>query len=147
MPAFTLQDVLTLRTQPPVKIPRIGFGVYRSAPNQCVQSVLTALSLGYRHIDTAQFYENEAEVGEAVRKSGLPRSEVFVCTKIMNPEGGVEKTLEKCRESVKKIGLDWVDLFLIHSPSSGEAGRREMWEALEKLKEEGGAKSIGVSNL
>ncbi|RPB05576.1 Aldo/keto reductase [Choiromyces venosus 120613-1] len=145
MPKFTIQDVLPL-PHTPLKIPRIGFGVFRSPPNQCVKSCLAALKTGYRHIDTAQFYENEEEVGEAVRQSGLKRSDVFVTTKIMNPEGSVEKTLESLRASVKRIGLGWVDLFLIHTPSSGPDGRREMWEALEKLKNEGGAKSIGVSN-
>lgn len=92
-------------------------------------------------------YHNEAEVGEAVRNSGLPREDVFVTTKIVNPEGSVEKTLETLRESVKKVGLGYVDLYLIHAPSSGKEGRKELWQALEKLKEEGGAKSIGVSNL
>lgn len=77
----------------------------------------------------------------------MPRKDVFVTTKIMTPAGSVEKSLEKLRESVKKIGLEYVDLFLIHAPRSGKEGRKEMWQALEKLKEEGGAKSIGVSNL
>jgi len=146
MPKFTIQDVLPL-PHTPMKIPRIGFGVFRSPPNQCVNSCLAALNKGYRHIDTAKFYGNEAAVGEAVRKSGLKRSDVFITTKIMEPEGNVEKTLESLRASVELIGLGWVDLFLIHTPRSGPGGRREMWEALEKLKSEGGAKNIGVSNL
>ncbi|KAG0127349.1 NADP-dependent oxidoreductase domain-containing protein [Tuber indicum] len=147
MPKFTIQDVLPL-PHTPVKIPRIGFGVYRDPPNQaeCVKSCLAALKMGYRHIDTAQLYENEEAVGEAVRQSGLKRSDVFITTKIWKPEGNVEKTLDSLRASVKRIGLEWVDLFLIHTPTSGPGGRREMWEALEKLKSEGGAKSIGVSN-
>lgn len=128
-------------------IPRLGFGVFLSSSEVCKNSCITALKLGYRHIDTAQYYENEKEVGEAVRESGLPRGDVFITTKIMNPTGSVEKTLEALRDSVKKIGLGYVDLFLIHSPSSGKEGRRELWEALEALKEEGGTKSIGVSNL
>lgn len=146
MPKFTIQDVLPL-PHSPVKIPRIGFGVYLSPPNQCVKSCLAALNTGYRHIDTAKLYGNEEEVGEAVRQSGLKRSDVFITTKIIRPEGNIETTLESLRASVQRIGLGWVDLFLIHSPTSGPDGRREMWEALEKLKSEGGAKNIGVSNL
>lgn len=97
-------------------------------------------------IDTAQYYDNEAAVGEAVRESGIDRSKLFITTKVLSPCGSVEKTLERCRQSVKEIGLGYVDLFLIHSPGGGPKAREEMWKALEKLKEEGGTKAIGVSN-
>jgi diketogulonate reductase-like aldo/keto reductase len=132
-----------------VRIPRLGFGVYRSPTNQCVQSCLTALKAGYRHIDTAQFYANEAEVGEALRQSGLPREEVFVTTKILSPAASIEATYDKLLASVHKIGGadGYVDLFLIHSSKSGSAGRKLLWQALEKLYAEGKAKSIGVSNF
>ncbi|KAF8537154.1 NADP-dependent oxidoreductase domain-containing protein [Trichophaea hybrida] len=130
----------------PLRRPNIGFGVYQSPPGVCKQSCLAALQFGYRQIDSAQYYENEAEVGEAVRESGIPREEVFITTKVMSPCGSVEKTLERCRQSVKEIGLGYVDLFLIHTPSSGPEGRKELWQALEKLLEEGGTKAIGVSN-
>ncbi|KAL7270383.1 hypothetical protein RUND412_006914 [Rhizina undulata] len=146
MPPMSLSD-LVLLPHSGFKIPPLGFGVYKSPPEVCKASCLTALKSGYRHIDTAQYYENEAQVGEAVRESGLRREEVFVTTKIWGPQGNVEKTLESLRESVRKIGLGYVDLFLIHTPSSGKEGRKEMWQALEKLKEEGGARSIGVSNF
>ncbi|KAL2010235.1 hypothetical protein VTN00DRAFT_6042 [Thermoascus crustaceus] len=131
-----------------VKIPRLGFGVYRSPKNQCVESCLNAFKAGYRHIDTAQFYANEEEVGEALRKSGIPRNEVFVTTKIMSPGGSPQATYEKVLASVDKIGGKdgYVDLFLIHSSSSGPAGRKELWQALERLLEEGKTRSIGVSN-
>ncbi|CAG8042260.1 unnamed protein product [Penicillium salamii] len=131
------------------RIPRLGFGVYRSPTNQCVQSCLKALEAGYRHIDTAQFYANEAEVGEALRTSGVPREEVFVTTKILSPAASLEATYDKLLASVHKIsGADgYVDLFLIHSSSSGSAGRKLLWQALEKLYAEGKAKSIGVSNF
>lgn len=114
-----------------------------------MQSCLTALEVGYRHIDTAQFYGNETQVGEAVKKSGLPRSEIFVTTKILSAGGSVEKSYQKCLDSVEKIGGSggYVDLFLIHSPNAGSKARKEMWLALEKLYEEGKAKSIGVSNF
>lgn len=132
------------------KIPRIGLGVYESSISRCAQSCLTALNAGYRHIDTAQFYANEAEVGRAVRESGLKRSDVFVTTKILSASGSVQKSYEKCLASVEKIdpGEDgYVDCFLIHSPSSGKEKRKEMWLALEKLYDEGKSKSIGVSNF
>ena len=145
---MALTDLLPLPNTT-VKIPRLGFGVYQSATNVCVRSCLTALQTGYRHIDTAQFYRNESEVGQAVRESGIPRKDVFITTKILSAGGSPDATVKKCRESVTKIDGEegYVDLFLIHSPSGGKAGRKEMWQALEKLVEEGKAKSIGVSNF
>ncbi|BCS29867.1 aldo/keto reductase family protein [Aspergillus puulaauensis] len=141
-------DVLPLPNSS-VKIPRLGFGVYRSPAAQTTKSTLKALEAGYRHIDTAQFYANEKEVGEAIRNSGLPRSEIFVTTKILAPAGSPEETYKKISDSVDKIGGKdgYVDLFLIHSSSSGSAGRKELWQALERLLEEGRTKSIGVSNF
>lgn len=131
-----------------VQIPRLGFGVYRATGDKCVEATKTALKVGYRHIDSAQFYGNEAEVGQAVRESGIPRNEVFITTKIMTPAGSPEATYRKVVESVDKIaGKDgYVDLFLIHSWKSGESGRKELWQALERLLEEGRTRSIGVSN-
>ena len=145
--SYTITDRLPLPNSAG-RIPRLGFGVYRSPASQCVQSVLKALQAGYRHIDTAQFYGNESEVGEALRASGIPRDEIFVTTKILSPAGSPEQTYEKLLASVEKIGGSdgYVDLFLIHSPKSGPAGRKELWQALEKLQAEGKAKAIGVSN-
>jgi diketogulonate reductase-like aldo/keto reductase len=144
---LTITDVLPLPNSN-FQIPRLGFGVYRARGQQCIQSCLAALKVGYRHIDTAQFYGNEQEVGDAVRQSGIPRDEVFITTKIMTPGGSLQATYEKILDSVEKIaGKDgYVDLFLIHSASSGAGGRKEMWQALEKLLEEGKTRSIGVSN-
>ncbi|KAH8433096.1 aldo/keto reductase family protein [Aspergillus melleus] len=145
---FTINDLLPLPNSS-VRIPRLGFGVYRSPTSQTVQSASKALEVGYRHIDTAQFYANEKEVGEAIRASGIPRSEIFVTTKILSPAGSPEATYSKLVDSVEKIGGKdgYVDLFLIHSSSSGSSGRKELWQALEKLLEEGKTKSIGVSNF
>ncbi|KAK1144520.1 hypothetical protein N8T08_005393 [Aspergillus melleus] len=145
---FTINDRLPLPNSSD-RIPRLGFGVYRSPTSQTVQSASKALQTGYRHIDTAQFYANEKEVGEAIRASGIPRSEIFVTTKILSPAGSPEATYSKLVESVEKIGGKdgYVDLFLIHSSSSGSSGRKELWQALEKLLEEGKTKSIGVSNF
>ena len=131
-------------------MPRLGFGIYQSPRDVCVKSCLAALHAGYRHIDSAQFYRNESEMGEAVRQSGIPRSEVFLTTKVLSSGGQLEKTYQKCLDSVKSIDPSedgYVDLFLIHSPSSGSAGRKEMWQALERLVEEKKVKSIGVSNF
>ncbi|KAL8713739.1 MAG: hypothetical protein Q9220_002265 [cf. Caloplaca sp. 1 TL-2023] len=136
-------------------MPRLGFGIYQSPPSVCVASCLTALRAGYRHIDSAQYYANEAEMGRAVTDSGIPRSEIFLTTKILSSVGSPEKTYEKCLSSVKTIdpgrgeGEDdgYVDLFLIHSPNCGKEKRREMWLALERLVKEGKVRSIGVSNF
>ena len=148
MPNYAITDLLPLPSSP-VQIPRLGFGVYRSPPRQCVQSTQTALQAGYRHIDTAQFYANEAEVGEAIQKSGIPRGEIFATTKILSPAGSPDATYNKMLGSVEKVGGKdgYVDLFLIHSSGSGSAGRKQLWQALERLLEEGKAKSIGVSNF
>ncbi|KAI1771712.1 NADP-dependent oxidoreductase domain-containing protein [Hypoxylon cercidicola] len=141
-------DALTLPNS--VKIPQLGFGVYKSPTNVCVQSCLTALKCGYRHIDTAQFYGNESEVGKAVRQSGLSREDVFLTTKILTPGGSVDQSYRQCEESVRKLDSGengYVDLFLIHSSSPGSEKRKELWQALERLYEQGKAKSIGVSNF
>jgi diketogulonate reductase-like aldo/keto reductase len=143
-----LSPTSTLKLPNNLTIPRLGFGVYQSPADVCVNSCLTALKNGYRHIDTAQFYANETQVGEAVKQSGIPRSEIFLTTKILSASGSVEKSYQKCVASVNKIDKDgYVDLFLIHSPNAGSKARKEMWLALEKLHAEGKAKSIGVSNF
>ena len=146
---LTLQSTLPLPNSAHT-IPRLGFGIYQSPTSVCLASCTTALKAGYRHIDSAQFYRNEAEMGKAARDSRVSRSELFLTTKIMSAGGSPEKTYEKCRKSVRTIaeGEDgYVDLFLIHTPSGGKAARKEMWLALERLESEGLAKSIGVSNF
>jgi len=144
---YVITDLLPLPNSN-VKIPRLGFGVYRAIDETCVQACLHAFKAGYRHIDSAQFYANEIAVGEAIRQSGLPRDQIFVTTKIMTPGGSSQATYQKIQASVDKIaGKDgYVDLFLIHSSRSGPAGRKELWQALERLYDEGRARSIGVSN-
>jgi diketogulonate reductase-like aldo/keto reductase len=149
---LNIDSTLPIPIPTPISIPRLGFGVYRSPTDVCIKSCLTALKAGYRHIDTAQFYANEAEVGQAVQQSGLKRSDVFLTTKILSAGGSVDASYKKCLESVRKLnpgaedGKGYVDLFLIHSPNAGSKARKEMWLALERLYEEGLAKSIGVSN-
>ena len=154
---LSFTDVLPLPNSS-VTIPRLGFGIYLSSPSVCVASCLHALQIGYRHIDSAQFYANEKEMGEAVRQSGLSRPDVFLTTKILSAGGSPDATYRKCLDSVEKIddglgkggsgeGKGYVDLFLIHSASSGTAGRKQMWQALERLHDEGRARAIGVSNF
>lgn len=146
----SITDALPLPNSPKsTRMPQLGFGTYLSPPDLTLKSCLTALQAGYRHIDTAQYYQNEAEVGEAIRKSGLARHDVFVTTKVLTPGDGPDATYASCLESVEKIGGSggYVDCFLIHSPNVGEAKRKEMWLALERLYREGRAKSIGTSNF
>ncbi|KAK6362331.1 hypothetical protein TWF730_006026 [Orbilia blumenaviensis] len=149
-PKYLTKDLVPL-TGSSAKIPRIGYGVYRSV--DCQTAVLAALSVGYRHIDTAQFYKNEADVGRAIKLSRIPRKELYIVTKIQYPvKDSVEETLESLKDSVQKLDSGeegrpgYVDLFLIHTPSSGRQGREILWRALEMLKEGGGAVDIGVSN-
>lgn len=113
------------------QIPRLGFGVYKSTSSQCVALCTAALKVGYRHIDTAQDYDNEPEVGvgRAVRQSGLKRADVFITTKILAAGGSFAKSVQKSLDSVEKIdGTDgYVDCFLIHSPNGGKETRAEIW--------------------
>ncbi|MDQ0362751.1 aldo/keto reductase [Breznakia pachnodae] len=125
------------------EIPTIALGVWRSG-DDTKNAVLTALEAGYRHIDTASVYKNEEAVGEAIKESGIPREEIFVTTKLWNEDiqsGEVKKALE---ESLKKLGLDYVDLYLIHWPIEGY---KEAYLEMEKLQSEGLIRSIGVSNF
>ncbi|KAH7029174.1 NADP-dependent oxidoreductase domain-containing protein [Microdochium trichocladiopsis] len=146
-------DNLTLASKQ--RIPQLGFGVYKSPADQTVASCRRALDVGYRHIDTAQFYGNEREVGDAVRQhTSLKRSDVFLTTKILEAGGSVDASYAKCVESVRKLnpgveqgGGGYVDLFLIHTSNVSAGQRKEMWQALERLYEEGKARSIGVSNF
>ncbi|KAF1845939.1 Aldo/keto reductase [Cucurbitaria berberidis CBS 394.84] len=130
------------------KIPQLGFGVYQSPPATCVKSCLKAVVAGYRHIDTAQYYANETEVGRAREQSGLPRSELYLTSKILSPAEDVESTYKKIAQSVEKLDgpAGYADLFLIHSPNGGAEDRSRMWQALERAKEENKVRNIGVSN-
>ncbi|KAH7318073.1 NADP-dependent oxidoreductase domain-containing protein [Stachybotrys elegans] len=143
----TIADTVTLPNE--TKIPQLGFGVWASPPQLCTNSCLNALECGYRHIDTGQCYGNEAEVGKAVQQSLLDRGDLFITTKILTAGGSVDKSYEKCIESARKLDpkSGYVDLFLIHSPDCSKKERLEMWQALERMYEEGKAKSIGVSNF
>ncbi|KAL1616321.1 hypothetical protein SLS54_008417 [Diplodia seriata] len=112
------------------QIPRLGFGVYKSPAETCVRSCLTALKAGYRHIDTAQFYANEEQVGQAVKESGIPRSEIYITTKVLTASSDVPATYQRIVDSVRKL----------------DDRNKIMWAALEQAKTEGKVKDIGVSN-
>lgn len=145
--ALSLQSTLKLKAGN--EIPRLGFGVWDSPAHLTTQSCLSALKNGYRHIDTAQVYGNEAEVGKAVRESGLKREDIFVTSKVLTPGDDGESTYQKVLESVKKIDGEkgYLDLMLIHNNTAGPEGVKKMWQAMEKLQSEGRLKSIGVSNF
>lgn len=131
-----------------VDLPALGLGVFQTPPDQTRTAVETALSLGYRHVDTAAVYGNEREVGQAVRASGLPREEVFVETKIWISDFGYEETLRSYAKSVRKLDLGHVDLLLLHWPLPSAFDRtREAYRALEKLLADGEVRAIGVSNF
>ena len=128
-------------------IPVIGFGVWQVPDDVVVDATLTALEAGYRHIDTACVYENERGVGEALRRSGLDREDIFVTTKVWNTDQGYDQTLRAFDTSVGLLGIDEVDLYLVHWPTPARDLYLETWQALIRLREEGRARSIGVSNF
>jgi 2,5-diketo-D-gluconate reductase A len=130
-----------------VKIPQLGFGVFKVPPDETKEVVEEALEAGYRHIDTAAAYRNEKGVGEAIAASGLPRDEVFVTTKLANSQHGYDEALAAFGASLLRLGLDYVDLYLIHWPMPTEERFVDTWRAFEQIHDEGGARTIGVSNF
>ena len=127
-------------------IPQVGLGVWQAPRGDVTRdAVLAALRLGYRHVDTARIYGNEKDVGAAVRESGVPRAEVFVTTKLWNDDQGFDPALRAFDASLARLGLDYVDLYLLHWPVAGK--RLDSWRALERIKSEGRARHIGVSNF
>jgi 2,5-diketo-D-gluconate reductase A len=130
-----------------VTIPQLGFGVFQIPPDRTAEAVRVAFEAGYRHIDTAQGYRNEEGVGQAVRESGLSRDEVFVTTKLANDRQGYEEAIAALDESLQRLGLEYVDLFLIHWPRPFADQYVETWRAFEKIASDGKARAIGVSNF
>jgi 2,5-diketo-D-gluconate reductase A len=128
-------------------IPQLGFGVFQIDPQDTATTVQTALEIGYRHIDTAQMYGNEAEVGEAIASSGIPRDELFVTTKCNNSNHGYDDAQRALDESLSKLRTDHVDLYLIHWPLPGKDLYVETWKGFEQAAKDGRARSIGVSNF
>ena len=127
-----------------VKMPKLGYGVYQIDKEECERCVLDALKVGYRHIDTAQSYFNEEEVGNAIAKSGIPREQIFLTTKVWVEHYGYDETRKSVLESMRKLKTNYIDLVLLHQPFSDYYGA---WRALEDLYAEGVIKAIGVSNF
>ena len=127
-----------------VKMPQLGYGVYQVTQAECERCVLDALTVGYRAIDTAQSYFNEEQVGNAIRKSGIPREDIFLTTKIWVEHYGYEATLASVKESLWKLQTNYIDLLLLHQPFADVYGA---WQALEELYEAGTVRAIGISNF
>lgn len=129
-----------------VKMPYLGLGTYQADNDQeVIDSVSYALKMGYRHIDTASIYKNEEGVGEGIRQSGIPRSDVFVVSKVWNTDQGYDSTLKSFEDSIERMQLDYLDLFLVHWPVKGKY--KETWRALEHLYAQKRVRAIGVSNF
>jgi diketogulonate reductase-like aldo/keto reductase len=137
--------LITLRDD--AQIPQLGFGVFQIPPEDTVEAVSRALETGYRHIDTAAAYQNEAEVGEAIRNSGLRREEVFVTTKCFNSDQGFDESRRALQNSLERLGFDQVDLYLIHWPAPSQDKYLATWQAFIQAQREGLVGSIGVSNF
>ena len=138
-PHLTLNDGRT--------IPQLGLGVFLVDPAEAERIVSDALEVGYRHIDTAMIYKNEEGVGRAIAKSGIPREELFITTKLWNSDQGTDSARAALDTSLEKLGLDYVDLYLIHWPAPKYGKHVESWQTLVELRESGKARSIGVSNF
>ncbi|MCX7521738.1 aldo/keto reductase [Microbacterium sp. STN6] len=143
MPSSNIVPTVTLNSG--AEIPQLGFGVFRVDADEARRVVTDALEVGYRHIDTAAVYGNEQQVGEAIAASGVPRDELFITTKLWNDrQQSAEAAFD---ESLERLGLDYVDLYLIHWPAPKRDTYVEAWRSLEKIAESGRARSIGVSNF
>ncbi|WP_066514377.1 aldo/keto reductase [Curtobacterium ammoniigenes] len=129
------------------RIPAVGFGVYKVDDADAERSVATALRSGYRHLDTAEMYRNEAGVGRAIRAAGIARDDLFITTKVWNTNHGREQTMRAFDASLGRLGLDRVDLYLIHWPAAANDRYVETWRALVELQADGRATSVGVSNF
>jgi 2,5-diketo-D-gluconate reductase A len=132
---------------PGEQIPQLGFGVFQVPPKETEVAVAEALSVGYRHIDTAAAYRNEGGVGQALRASGIERDELFVTTKCWNDDQGYEQAKRACRASLERLELSHLDLYLIHWPVPAHDHYVETWKAFVELQSEGLVRSIGVSNF
>src|SRR3954454_15992809 len=142
-----MSDIPTVGLNNGVPMPQQGFGVFLVPPDEVVEPVRAALDAGYRLIDTATLYGNEEGVGRALRASGIDRDEIFLTTKVWNSDHGYDTTLRAFDDSQKRLGLDVVDLYLIHWPTPQRGLYVDTWRALEQLYADGRARAIGVSNF
>ncbi|MED1532152.1 aldo/keto reductase [Bacillus altitudinis] len=142
----SLNDTVTLNNG--VEMPWFGLGVFKVEDgNQVVDAVKAAIRNGYRSIDTAAVYKNETGVGKAIKESGVKREELFITSKVWNTDQGYDKALAACDASLNRLGLDYLDLYLIHWPGPNADTFKETWRALEKLYKDGKVRAIGVSNF
>jgi 2,5-diketo-D-gluconate reductase A len=139
VPSLTLNDGCT--------IPQLGFGVWQISTAEVIPAVAKALEVGYRHIDTAAIYGNEEGVGQAIADSGIPREELYVTTKLWNNQHGAEEAVVAAKESLARLGLDYLDLYLIHWPTPRRERYVDAWLGLEQVRALGLSRSIGVSNF
>jgi len=144
---MTVLTVPNVRLNNGVEIPQLGFGVFQIKPEDTVEAVTTALEVGYRHIDTAEMYRNEKEVGEAIATSGIDPSEIFVTSKLNNNKHDVDDALAAFDQTLTGLRLDRIDLFLIHWPLPKVGNFVDTWKALERVYQDGRARAIGVSNF
>jgi 2,5-diketo-D-gluconate reductase A len=140
-------QIPTVRLNDGHEIPQLGYGVFQVPPEDAERVTTLALEAGYRHIDTAAAYNNEEGVGRAIRASGLPRGEVYITTKLWNDNQGRATAPRVLDASLRRLGLDYVDLYLIHWPSPRQGLSVETWQAFEELRDAGRTRSIGVSNF
>ena len=143
----SVADVPNIPLRDGSEIPQMGFGVFQIPPEETVEATLLAFQSGYRHIDTARAYRNEAEVGQAFRASGLDRDDVFITTKCFNDDHGHDQARNAFKASLERLELDFVDLYLIHWPVPSRDLYVETWKAFVELQAEGLVRSIGVSNF
>jgi 2,5-diketo-D-gluconate reductase A len=144
---FPMSQALSVTLNDGKTMPQLGLGVFQTPPEATAEAVRVALADGYRSIDTAAVYGNEAGVGEGFRASGLKREDVFITTKLWNGSQGFDRGLRACEKSLERLGLDHVDLYLIHWPAPKQDLYLDSWKALIRLRDEGKATSIGVSNF
>jgi 2,5-diketo-D-gluconate reductase A len=142
-----MTGVPTITLNNGVEIPQLGFGVFQVPPEETRDATLAALEVGYRHIDTAEMYGNEKQVGEAVRASGIDRDEIFVTSKLSNAYHAYDDALKAFDETLDELGFDYLDLFLVHWPLPTLGDFVETWKAMEKIYESGRVRAIGVSNF
>jgi 2,5-diketo-D-gluconate reductase A len=145
--SFSIESVPVVTLRDGAKIPQMGFGVFQVPPEDTAAVVDKALATGYRHVDTAAAYENEAGVGQALRASGLDRGDVFITTKCFNDDHGYEQATRALRASLDRLEMDYVDLYLIHWPVPSQDRYVETWKAFIEAQEHGLVRSIGVSNF
>jgi 2,5-diketo-D-gluconate reductase A len=147
MQEFVMTSTPTKRLNSGIDMPVIGLGVWKASDEEAENAVAAAIASGYTSIDTAAVYRNERGVGRGIARSGVARQDLFVTTKVWNDSQGYDSTLKAFDDSLAKLGLDYVDLYLIHWPAASKGLYGDTWKALEKLNKDGRARSIGVSNF